>query len=86
MAGARVAGILDQGVVIAGLAFTVSFWLIRRYTPSVMISFNFVSPVAGVLLGMAILGERLTWGLAGGRALVALGHALIARRAGVGRI
>jgi drug/metabolite transporter (DMT)-like permease len=75
-----IAGILYQGVVIAGLAFTVNFYLIRRYTPSVMISFNFVSPVAGVLLGMAILGERLTWGLAGGMALVAAGLTLIARR------
>jgi len=43
----------------------------RRYSPSVMISFNFVAPVAGVLLGMAILGERLTAGLLGGMALVA---------------
>lgn len=74
------AGILYQGVVIAGLAFTVNFYLIRRYSPSVMISFNFVSPVAGVLLGIAILGERLTAGLAGGMALVALGLVLIARR------
>jgi drug/metabolite transporter (DMT)-like permease len=78
--GAVVAGILYQGIVIAGLAFTVNFYLIRRYTPSVVISFNFVSPVAGVLLGMAILGEQLTWGLAGGMALVALGLVLIARR------
>ncbi len=79
--GLVAAGILYQGVVIAGLAFTVNFWLIRRYTPSVMISFNFVSPVAGVLLGMAILGERLTGALVGGMVLVALGLALIARRA-----
>lgn len=77
---APLAGILYQGIVVAGLAFTVNFYLMRRYSPSVMISFNFVSPVAGVLLGIAILGERLTPGLAGGMALVALGLALIARR------
>lgn len=77
---APVAGILYQGIVVAGLAFTVNFYLIRRYTPSVMISFNFVSPVAGVLLGVLILGEGLTAGLLGGMALVALGLALIARR------
>ena len=77
---APVAGILYQGIVVAGLAFTVNFYLMRRYSPSVMISFNFVAPVAGVLLGIAILGERLTAGLAGGMALVALGLALIARR------
>jgi drug/metabolite transporter (DMT)-like permease len=38
----------------------------RRYSPSVMISFNFVSPVAGVLLGVAILGERMSGSLLGG--------------------
>lgn len=77
---APVAGILYQGIVVAGLAFTVNFTLIRRYTPSVMISFNFVSPVAGVLLGVLILGEQLSAGLLGGMVLVALGLALIARR------
>jgi drug/metabolite transporter (DMT)-like permease len=77
---APLAGILYQGIVVAGLAFTVNFYLIRRYTPSVMISFNFVSPVAGVLLGVAILGERVSAGLLGGVALVALGLVLVARR------
>lgn len=75
-----VAGILYQGVVVAGLAFTVNFALIRRYTPSVVISFNFIAPVAGVLLGMAILGEHPTAGLLGGMLLVAAGLVLIARR------
>lgn len=77
---APVAGIVYQGVVVAGLAFTVNFYLIRRYTPSVMISFNFVAPVAGVLLGMAILGERLTGNLVGGMLLVAAGLVLVTRR------
>ena len=77
---APVAGILYQGIVVAGLAFTVNFALIRRYTPSVVISFNFVAPVAGVLLGIAILGEHPTAGLLGGMLLVAAGLVLIARR------
>jgi len=77
---APIAGIFYQGMVVAGLAFTVNFYLMRRYPPSVMISFNFVAPVAGVLLSIWILGESLTVGLAGGMALVALGLALIARR------
>ena len=75
-----IAGILYQGIVVAGLAFSVHYYLIRRYTPSVIISFNFVAPVAGVMLGIAILGERASMGLFGGMALVALGLALIARR------
>ncbi len=77
-----VAGVLYQGIVVAGLAFTVNFYLMRRFSPSVMISFNFIAPVAGVLLGMAILGEQVTSGLLAGMSLVALGLVLIARRVG----
>jgi len=77
---APVAGILYQGVVVAGLAFTVNFQLIRRYTPSVVISFNFLAPVTGVLLGSWILGETVSAGLVGGMLLVAAGLVLIARR------
>lgn len=78
-----VAGICYQGIVVAGLAFTVNFYLMRRFSPSVMISFNFVAPVAGVLLGMAILGEEPTLGLLAGMLLVAIGLVLIARRVGL---
>lgn len=74
------AGIFYQGVLVAGIAFTVNFRLIRRYTPSVIMSFNFVAPVVGVLLGAAILGEPVTTGLIGGMLLVAAGLVLIARR------
>jgi drug/metabolite transporter (DMT)-like permease len=77
---APVAGILYQGVLVAGVAFTVNFRLIRRYTPSVMMSFNFVAPVVGVLLGAVILGETVTAGLIGGMLMVAAGLVLIARR------
>ncbi len=76
---APVAGILYQGMVVAGLAFTVNFYLMRRFTPSVMISFNFVAPVAGVLLGIVILNEQPSSGLLGGMGLVALGLVLITR-------
>ena len=77
---APVVGILYQGVVIAGFAFTINFRLIRRYTPSVMMSFNFIAPVAGVLLSAWILGDQVTAGLLGGMLLVAAGLVLIARR------
>ena len=77
---APIAGILYQGVLVAGIAFTVNFGLIRRYTPSVIMSFNFVAPVVGVLLGASILGEPVTAGLIGGLMLVAAGLVLIARK------
>ena len=77
---APLAGIVYQGVLVAGIAFTVNFRLIRRYTPSVIMSFNFVAPVVGVLLGAAILGDQVTAGLLCGMALVAAGLVLIARK------
>jgi drug/metabolite transporter (DMT)-like permease len=80
MGWAPVAGILYQGIVIAGLGFSVQYYLLRRYTPSVMISFNFVAPVAGVLLGVWLLNESLTAALLGGMSLVAVGITLIARK------
>lgn len=75
-----VAGIIYQGVLVAGLAFTVNFYLIRRYTPSVVISFNFTAPVVGVALSIWLLGDPVLPDVLAGMALVALGLALVARR------
>jgi len=41
------AGIAYQGVAIAGVAFMANAYLMRHHSPSVVASFNFVSPVAG---------------------------------------
>ena len=75
-----IAGLLYQGVVIAGVGFTVSYHLIRRYTPSVMMSFNFVSPIAGVLFSAWLLGDRVGTLLLAGMALVAVGLYVVARQ------
>ncbi|NCF82002.1 MAG: EamA family transporter [Proteobacteria bacterium] len=73
------AGLAYQGVVVAGLGFTVSFYLMKRYTPSVIVSFNFVSPIAGVLLSAWLLGHVITGHLWAGLLLVAVGLFLITR-------
>ena len=75
-----IAGLIFQGVVIAGVGFTVSYHLMRRYTPSVMMSFNFVSPIAGVLFSAWLLGDRVGPLLITGMALVAVGLYLVARQ------
>ena len=80
---APIAGLLYQGVVIAGVGFTVSYHLLKLYTPSVMMSFNFVSPVAGVLFSAWLLGDRIGALLLAGMALVAVGLYLVTRRSGV---
>jgi len=71
-------GLLYQGMVVAGLGFVVSLWLMQRYQPGIMMSFNFVSPVAGVLLAGWLLGETITANVVHGVGLVAIGLFLIA--------
>jgi len=80
MAWEPLAGLAYQGVIVAGLGFSVSFYLMKRYTPSVIVSFNFVSPIAGVLLSAWLLGDMITGYLWAGMLLVAVGLFLIARR------
>lgn len=74
------AGLFYQGVIVAGLGFSVSFYLMKRYAPSIIISFNFISPIAGVLLSAWLLGDVITGHLWAGMLLVAAGLFLIARR------
>ena len=75
-----VAGLLYQGVVIAGLGFMVFSFLMKRYSPSIVSSFNFVSPISGVLLSMALLGDQLTGGIIFGVLFVGTGLYLAAAR------
>ncbi len=80
MAWEPLAGLIYQGVIVAGLGFSVSFYLMKRYAPSVIVSFNFVSPIAGVLLSAWLLGDVISGHLWAGMLLVAAGLFLIARR------
>lgn len=79
MAWEPLAGLIYQGVIVAGLGFSVSFYLMKRYAPSVIVSFNFISPIAGVLLSAWLLGDVITTHLWLGMLLVAAGLFLIAR-------
>ncbi|MCB1742170.1 MAG: DMT family transporter [Gammaproteobacteria bacterium] len=74
---APIIGILYQGVVVAGLGFTVAFMLMRRYSPGVMLSFNFVAPVSGVALSALLLAERPAASLFLGMLLVAVGLLIV---------
>jgi len=59
----------------------VNAWLIKRYSPSVVVSFGFISPVSGVVLSAPLLGEPLTWDLAVGTVAVGAGLVILTRRA-----
>ena len=72
-----VLGILYQGVVVAGFAYLVNATLLKRYSASVVIGFNFVSPLSGVWLSSVMLFERISWELLAGLVTVAMGLILI---------
>jgi drug/metabolite transporter (DMT)-like permease len=76
-----IGALVYQGVVVAGLAFMVNAWLIKRYSPSVMFSFAFISPISGVALSALLLGDPLTWDLAMGTVGVGIGLIILTRRA-----
>ncbi len=80
-----VAGLAYQGVVVAGLGFMVSLWLISRYRPSLMASFNFIAPVSGVLLSVLLLGDRFSAAIAVSVCLVALGMVLLTIKSPTGK-
>jgi drug/metabolite transporter (DMT)-like permease len=76
---APIAGILYQGLVVAGLGFMLLTYLMKRYSTSVITSFNFVSPISGVLLSVLLLGDKITLHVLAGVALVGTGLYLVAR-------
>ena len=75
-----IAGILYQGVVIAGLGFMVNTWMLSTYSPSVVVSFGFIAPLSGVAFSIWLLGEPFTWVIAIGVVCVGAGLLLIARK------
>ena len=79
LAFAPIAGLLYQGVVIAGLGFMVIAYLLSRYPPSLIASFNFVSPISGVLLSAIFLGDQITPAIVGGVICVGVGLYFVSR-------
>ncbi len=75
-----VAGLLYQGVVVAGFGFMASLWLISKYQPSVMAGYNFLAPISGVLLAALLLGESVNATVIIGTIMVAVGMVLITIR------
>jgi drug/metabolite transporter (DMT)-like permease len=74
---AAVGGLLYLGVVSAGLGFVLIVWLTRAYSASRVNVFVFLSPVFGVLIGWALLGESISLLQALGALAVAAGILLV---------
>ncbi|HYH86322.1 MAG TPA: DMT family transporter, partial [Pyrinomonadaceae bacterium] len=61
-------------------AFLLFYWLVRNMDVTKTMLIALVTPLAAVLLGMAVLGERLTWRTVAGGALIMSGIGLVVLR------
>jgi drug/metabolite transporter (DMT)-like permease len=75
-----VASLAYQAVIVAFASYLVWFWLLTRYLAARLAVFSFLSPLFGVLFGVAILDEPLRPAFAGAALLVGAGIALVNRR------
>ncbi|WP_108261786.1 DMT family transporter [Mangrovicoccus ximenensis] len=72
-------GLGFQAVIVASGGFLFWLWVLSIYPAGSVASFSFLTPVFGVLLGWAILGERLGPEIFVALVLVAAGLLLINR-------
>jgi drug/metabolite transporter (DMT)-like permease len=73
--------VVGLGVVCTALAFVVFFALIAAIGPSRATVFTYVNPAVAVLLGVLLLDEPFTAGIAFGFPLILVGSVLAARHA-----
>ncbi len=76
----HIAGMAFQIIAVASLGFLAWFWLMKRYPANSVASFSFLSPVASVLMGWVLLGERIAPSIWVALVMVAVGITLINRR------
>jgi drug/metabolite transporter (DMT)-like permease len=69
-----------QIVWVAFVTYLTWFWLLRRYSPSRLASFTFLTPLFGVMAGGVLLNEPMTRMLLVALTLVGSGIYLVNRR------
>ena len=72
-----VAGLLYQGIAVAGFCFACWAWLLKRHPASQLTAFTFVTPLAGMVIGNVFRGDALSMGLLLGGVLVTGGIYLV---------
>jgi drug/metabolite transporter (DMT)-like permease len=68
-----------QTIVVTFASYLVWFWLVRHYPATQVASFTLLTPLAGLLAGVGLLGEPLTLRLLVACGTVAAGIALVNR-------
>lgn len=80
MASLTVLSFAFQSVIVAFASYLVWFWLVRHYPATRLASFTLLTPVFGLLMGAALLGEPITLRLWLALAAVSTGIVLVNRR------
>lgn len=71
------ASLAYQGVIVAFASYLAWYWLLTRYLAARLSVFSFLTPLFGVLAGVAVLGDPLTPLFAGAALLVGAGIVLV---------
>ena len=64
------------GVVPTGIAFLIRFYLIKKVGYTFVSQVGYLVPVFGVLFGVIMLSETVTWSMIGGLLLILVGLAI----------
>lgn len=75
-----VASLLYLTLVGSVVAFLLYYWLVRHMDVTKTMLISLVTPLVAVLLGLAVLDERLTWRTLAGGALIMCGISLVVLR------
>lgn len=73
------ASLAFQTVIVTFASYLAWFWLVRHYPAARLAAFTLLTPVAGLVAGVALLGEPLTVRLIIAVAAVAFGITLVTR-------
>lgn len=77
LTGASLWPLAFQTVVVSFASYLTWFWLLRHYPATRLAAFTLLTPVFGLLAGVALLGEPVTLRLMVALAAVSLGIALV---------
>lgn len=74
---AAVGSLLALGLLGTGVAFVLYYRLLETAEPSYISMVTYIVPVFGVILGVLVLDEQLTWNVYAAFALILLGVAVV---------
>lgn len=81
-----VASMLALGILGTGLAYVMYYRLLAQVGSAIGSAVTYMSPIVGVILGVLLLGEQITWNEPIGAAVILFGAAVAQGRIRLGRI